>query len=40
LQNLRDRIDERETKREEQRKQPPLDRIQEEQQRVARKLSR
>jgi hypothetical protein len=35
----RERIEQREAKREEQRQQPPLDRIQEEQQRIARRLS-
>ena len=40
IQTRRERIEEREAKREEQRKQPPLDRTREEQQRVAQQLSR
>ncbi len=40
LQTRRERIEERETKREEKRQQPPLDRTREEQQRVAQQLSR
>jgi len=39
IQTRRERIEERETKREEQRKQPPLDRIHEDQQRLVRKRS-
>ena len=39
IQTRRERIEERETKREDQRKQPPLDRIHEDQQRLVRKRS-